>query len=552
MKTVLMFRKTGLALIAAILCVYSLSVSAETVQKAGDGLPALPERLQNDNDLMSLSRFLIKDFHFEGNTVFSDEALGKLVAVFRNKSITSEELQQVPALLTRHYVNNGYANSGALIPDQDVSSGVITIRIIEGWVSRIELEGNQAFNIDYLTQRFQTPDPFNIQLLEQRIKLLQRNPVIRKINANLGAGLQSGEGVLRVGVEENKPYEAGIRFDNRRSPSVGAERFELWGVHHSLSGWGDTLEARYSLNDGPDDYQVRYSRPVSANDAAVIVAYEKSGSLVSEAPFNALDIESEFNRYYLAYRYPFINTLNRNLNFLIELEHRHARTSLLGVPYSFAPGVIDGESKVTVLHFVQEWMNRTQSEILSLRSDFKFGIDMFDATKSSNLPDGEFVAWSGQAQWIKRLELIDSSVHLRALVQRTNNDLLPSEKVAIGGMETVRGYRESTLTRDQALLLSVEWRIPINKFFSGDESKDTGKNTLELALFYDYGEGSNKFLDTSAPENISSAGFGFLWQPTENISATVYMGFNMRNVVQPNEYNLQDDGIHFQFGMKLI
>jgi hemolysin activation/secretion protein len=501
---------------------------------------------------LSLTHFLVKDFRFEGNTVFSDEMLGKLVAVFRNKSITSEELQQVPALLTRHYVNNGYANSGALIPDQDASSGIITIRIIEGWVSRIELEGNQAFHTDYLTQRFQTADPFNILLLEERIQLLQRNPVIQKINANLGAGFESGEGVLRVQVEENKPYEAGVRFDNRRSPSVGSKRFEMWGVHHSLSGWGDTLEARYSLNQGPDDYQVRYTRPVSANDSAVIIAYEKSGSLVSEAPFNALDIESKFNRYYLAYRYPFINSLNRNLNLSVELEHRHSRTYVLGQPYSFAPGVIDGESKVTVLHFVQEWLDRSQSEVLSLRSDFKFGIDMFDATKNSNLPDGEFVAWSGQAQWIKRLNTLGSSLYLRALVQRTNDDLLPSEKAAIGGMETVRGYRESTLTRDQALILSAEWRIPVKELLGNDISEETGNSSLELALFYDYGEGSNKFLDTSAPENISSAGFGFLWQPTENISAVVYMGFNLRGVTEPNEYDLQDDGIHFQFGMKLI
>lgn len=545
--------KTVLRLITAILlCAWGISVPAVQEDKTKSSLPPLPERLQKDTGLLSLAGFFIKDFRFEGNTIYSDEELGKRVAIFRNKTITAEQLQQVSALLTKHYVSNGYVNSGALIPDQDISSGVITIRIIEGWVSRIELEGNQAFHTDYLTQRFQTADPFNIQSLEQRIQLLQRNPVIRQINADLGAGPKTGEGVLRVHVEENKPYEAGVRVDNRRSPSVGSERFEMWGVHHSLSGWGDTLEARYSINQGPDDYQIVYTRPVSSNDATLAVAYERSGSLVLEAPFDALDIESEFDRYYLGYRYPVINTLNRNLNLSAELEYRHVRTFLLGQPFSFAPGVVDGESKVTVLHFVQEWLTRSQSEVFSLRSDFKFGLYWFDATINDDQPDGKFVAWLGQAQWIKRLHTLGSALYLRALIQRTNDGLLPSEKVAIGGMETVRGYRESILTRDQALVSSVEWRIPVGEVIGNDDHKDSGKGSLELALFYDYGEGSNKFLDTSPPENISSAGFGLLWQPTKNISATVYVGFNLRDVAEPAEYDLQDDGIHFQFGMKLI
>ena len=55
--------------------------------------------------------------------------------------------------LTLHYVNNGYVNSGAVIPDQTVADGVITFDIIEGELTRIDLEGNKWFRDGYIRKR---------------------------------------------------------------------------------------------------------------------------------------------------------------------------------------------------------------------------------------------------------------------------------------------------------------------------------------------------------------------------------------------------------------
>src|SRR5207302_2016318 len=46
--------------------------------------------------------------------------------------------------LTTHYINAGYINSGAVLPEQSVSDGVIHFRIVEGKTSEIHLEGQKT------------------------------------------------------------------------------------------------------------------------------------------------------------------------------------------------------------------------------------------------------------------------------------------------------------------------------------------------------------------------------------------------------------------------
>jgi len=55
---------------------------------------------------------------------------------YTNREITSEELEDARRAVTVYYISHGYINSGAVIPDQTPDNGVITIRIVEGALSR--------------------------------------------------------------------------------------------------------------------------------------------------------------------------------------------------------------------------------------------------------------------------------------------------------------------------------------------------------------------------------------------------------------------------------
>jgi hemolysin activation/secretion protein len=90
-------------------------------------------------------RVFVSDIHVTGQTVFSDAEIAEVTAPFKNRTLMTEDLERLRLALTLLYINKGYLTSGAIIPDQDVVSGVITVQMIEGTLERIDIEGNRWF-----------------------------------------------------------------------------------------------------------------------------------------------------------------------------------------------------------------------------------------------------------------------------------------------------------------------------------------------------------------------------------------------------------------------
>ena len=238
-------------------------------------------------------------------------------------------------------------------------------------------------------------------------------------------------------------------------------------------------------------------------------------------------------------------------------------TSLLGKGFPLLPGSTnDGETVVSALRVAQEFVHRTQRQAIALRSRFSFGIDALGATVNSDpdVPDGRFFSWLGQVQWASRLPVLDSQLIVRADVQLTPDPLLTLEQVSIGGRFTVRGYRENTLLRDNALLASVELRVPLVR-------NTRWADYLELAPFFDYGRGWSAVGETPDPIDISSVGIGLRWALTfpgvvsVKPQFEIYFGYRLREVrIIGSPDTFQDvivtkdrhgekgqAGVHFQF-----
>ena len=112
----------------------------------GSILPEVPTTPQKPPDArLGNIRVFVHDTHVTGSTVFSEAELAEVTAPYRNRELTTEDLERLRLALTLMYVNKGYLTSGAVIPDQDVSFGTIVIQMVEGRMSCIEVEGNCWF-----------------------------------------------------------------------------------------------------------------------------------------------------------------------------------------------------------------------------------------------------------------------------------------------------------------------------------------------------------------------------------------------------------------------
>ncbi|MDQ3960621.1 MAG: hypothetical protein M3255_10240 [Pseudomonadota bacterium] len=101
----------------------------------------------------------------------------------------------------------------------------------------------------------------------------------------------------------------------------------------------------------------------------------------------------------MSFSHLFYRTPQRQLLGELIFERRSSETFLLGQPFSFSPGVRNGESEVTVLRLVQEWVDRRPNQVLAARSIFSVGLDALGVTTSPrDLPDGQFFTWLGQFQ----------------------------------------------------------------------------------------------------------------------------------------------------------
>jgi hemolysin activation/secretion protein len=237
--------------------------------------------LQDENRLSKKLRIHVKKFKITGNKIFSDKDLSIVTKPYE-REITSEELESLREELTRYYVERGYITSGVIIPDQEVLDGIVHLEVIEGVLTRIDVEGNKHFRSSYIGKRLMlmSGPTVNVNNIQQSLQLLQQDPRIRRINAELGPGIKTGEAILKVRVEEECPYKAILTFSNTQSPSLGPYRGELLLAHTNLLGLGDILEGRFSLTSGSYESWLSYSMPVTARDTTLKAYYNRSAGML--------------------------------------------------------------------------------------------------------------------------------------------------------------------------------------------------------------------------------------------------------------------------------
>jgi len=506
-------------------------------------LPPVPERAVPEKHLPAIHVF-VQEIRIIGSTVFTKEELNRVTALFIGKKVSTEDLEEVRRALTMLYKNKGYVNSGAIIPDQNVKNGVITIQIIEGTLEDIEIEGTQHFFPFYLKDRLflKAGPPLNLTPLQEQLQLFLQDSRFERINAELKAGLRPGQATLHLRVQEASPYKAWIEINNFQSPTVGAERGLATVAHQNLFGIGDSLRFTYGQSKGVGPLiDTSYSIPLSPQDTLLILQYRQNNFEVIEDPFDALNIESKTEIFSLTLRHPIFRTPRQEFALAITGEYLQNRGTLLGIPFSFTPGsTSNGVSTISVIRLAQEWTHRQPNQVLSTRSRFSIGIDALQATNNNlpNTPDTQFFSWIGQIQGARRFPSV-FNVQLigRMDLQLSDDPLFPLEQYALGGRYTVRGYRENQIVRDNAFLLSIESRIPAYQSPSGD-------HRLEVASFLDVGKGWNT--DRVSPidfNTLASVGLGLRGVLYERFQFQLYWGVPLNHITTPGG-TLQDHGIH--------
>src|SRR5215469_1505300 len=508
-------------------------------------LPARPPQ-PAPPPLSEAPRFVLRDVKIEGNTVLDEQAIRDVVSPYLGKPISIADLEEIRRQLTLLYINRGFINSGATIPDQNVENGVVTFRFVEGRLTDIEVTGTEHFDPEFFRSRLAlaATTPFNVENMQQEQQILLQDPLVKRLNLELQPGLVPGEARLNADVLEGPRYSLGAAIADDQSPTVGSVRGQLTGTMANILGYGDVLAAQYGRSEGINDGFVAYSTPIASDDTRLNLRYDKNGTLVVAPALVALNTTSKYSSFAAGLSRPFYRTAEQNLTLGVSLEHRQAQTFLLGMPFSFTEGANNGNTNVTALRLSQDWLDRDAEHAFAARSTFSFGLPIFGATQVSGATTtGQFFSWFGQAQYVRRI-FADWEVLARSAVQLAGKPLFPIEQFALGGLGNVRGYRTYLTVTDDAFLASGELHIPVGKLRLPYLADTEDAGTVQIVPFYDYGRDWNVASPTPPPPSISGVGAGLRWLVGSGITAEFYYAKSLRHVNVGN--TIEDRGIYFR------
>lgn len=490
-------------------------------------------------------RIHVTGYRFNGNTVYSDDELAAIAAPFTDRMVRFADLEALRDRLTLTYVDDGYLTSGAVIPDQTISNGIVTLNIVEGSVTRIDVSGNARLVPSYISSRaaLGTRAPVQVHRLEERLQILQQDPRIAAVDAQLVPGDRRGESALKLTVSEAPASEFRFEAGNMEAPAIGGWHVLFGFRHRNLTGVGDGVDLSYTRGQGLRVFNAVYEVPLNAHDTTLEVQAEQGRSRVVEEPLDALRIESSFQTVGFGVRHPVYRTRSSRLDLSVFAQRRHTRSALLGIPFSFSPGQRQGKADVTVLRFIQDWTSSNSRQALAVRSTFSLGIDALGATvNSGSTPDGRFLSWLGQVHHARRLPVLSGQLIVRGDLQLSADPLLTMERIAVGGSETVRGYREDALVADNAMIGSAEVRVPMWR-------DGGGAIRIDAAGFVDFGRAWNKGRYNQGV-TLASVGVGLRFRYSSRGLVEAYWARPLRERPPRVGHNLQDEGVHLRMVLR--
>lgn len=481
----------------------------------------------------------VQRFEVVGSTVFTPAELAAVTAPYVGRNLSFAELLQMRSAITQLYVDQGYITSGAVIPPQTIEDGVVTIQVVEGRLEDINVTGTRRLNSSYIRSRLALAgfEPLNVNRLLEGLQLLQLNPLIETISADLQTGVEPGTSVLQVQVTEADTFRVDLAIDNDRSPSVGSFQRQIQFNQANLTGLGDELVFNYANTDGSNELSGSYTLPLNPRNGTLQLAAGYVHSHVIEPPFDQLDIEAASRYYELTLRQPLFQSPSEEFVLGLVASRQESDTQLLDRPFPLSAGANDeGETRISALRFFQEWVKRSSTDVTAVRSQFSLGIDVLNATVNEELPDSRFFAWRGQAQWVHLLAP-DTLLLLRGDVQIADSPLVPLEQFGLGGAQTVRGYRQDFLLTDSGLQASAEVRLPVLRV-------PEVEGVLQVAPFFDLGTAWNADGLNPEPSSLFGLGVGLLWQQGDILSARLDFGIPLVSV-EARERTWQESGVYF-------
>jgi hemolysin activation/secretion protein len=502
------------------------------------------------NDQIQLPQLKAGQFIFLDNTAISTKELQEIANPYVGKEINQFDIDTITNKITKLYTDKGFLTSGAVFLLEDnlelsTENATIKIRIIEDMLGSVRItEPNRL--AEYTKKQISTDAPLNFNKLIEELRRQNANPLF-KPNSFKARLLQNEEvvnrSILEISHVPAKSYDLSLFSNNYANSGVGTIRTGLEFTALNPLKKGDRLFLNYSNTVGSNVLFAEYSLPI--NKFLFTFSYAYGSNATVEEPFDVLDIEGTSQSYSLAARYSILDNFtdkgNDKLDVILRLTRREVEEKILDFPFPITQGSdSEGRTKTNSVQLGIDYQRIRADEAALIRAQFRVGFDLYSVTDPF-FDNGEFFAAQLDAAYNHKLPFGLAFV-ARASAQVADRSLVSGEQLSLGGIYSIRGYRQDAFLVDTGGFGSIGLSIPIYKGPIG---------TFSLIPFFDIGGGNNYLSNQSAL--LAGAGLSLEYQFSDQLSASLSWGrplFQLDNGRDPS--TLQDNGIYFSVKGSLL
>ncbi|MGJ8724452.1 MAG: ShlB/FhaC/HecB family hemolysin secretion/activation protein [Roseibacillus sp.] len=408
---------------------------------------------------------------FSGLTVARQEELRMRLQFFLNRPLTEQALLTLTELVVSHYEENDRPVVEVWVPPQDENDQqTLTVRVIEGKVGQVQLREPRYFDSGRLAPALWAKNGRLLRSsdLTATTSWLSRNP-FRKAELFVAAGSGEGEADLVFALDEKRPWRGYVGYENTGTEVTGESRFLLGGIWGNAFGFDHIVAYQATLGSDLDQFQAHglsWEAPIHHRHEFLRLT-SSWAEVSSEAMTNlgSADIEGSSFQVALSYGRQVIRG-DWQGEFSGGLEFKRSDTFL-----TFSDQVdLSSDSPVEVVQFrLNAQLQKAAKTESGWNTDLRVSLVASPGGFSGRNTDGEFASYRagadasylylrGNGQWSRGWK--DWTLLVRAEAQVASGALLPSEQLGMGGMRTVRGYREREFLADSGWWGSVEARSP--------------------------------------------------------------------------------------------
>lgn len=501
----LLSRKTAQLSAVLAVTIAHAAISSPVFAKDGDGKsgeakPPAASSAARPNSPLGLNtppaapnappeRFDIDEFRVDGADKLPQIDVEEAVYPFLGPNKNSGDVEKARAALEKSYHDRGLQTVNVATPPQNVSNRVIVLKVSEGKIGRLRVTNSRFFDLEKIKRgapSLKEGEVPNFNEVTNDIIALNQWPD-RRVTPALRAGITPGTVDVDLNVEDKLPLHGNLEYNNRRSPNTTPTRLNATVKYDNLWQLGHSLSFTYQVApDRRQDAEVisgSYLARITDWTSFLVYGVDSKSDVATIGGMNVVG-PGQIIGGRAVMTLPARENFFHSLSFGIDYKH-FGQTVQIGVdkfssPITYYPlnatygATWQGEGALTQLNL------SVTGNVRGLGSRY----DEFD-TKRANA-NSSFVHLNADLSHTQDL-MNGYQLFGRVKTQYSDGPLVSSEQFSLGGLDTVRGYLESTSLGDNGAAGTIELRSPdIGAWLQSNLKDETGEGAPRFTSFNEW------------------------------------------------------------------